>query len=320
VAEPVGTGQMGVCARLDIAYRGDAAGLPTSLVAKLPAADPAARALVAGAYRTEVAFYRHLAPTLAVRAPACHFSAVADEGANFVLLLEDVAPARQGDQLTGCAPDEALSAVENLAGLHGPRWCDPTLVEETGLTEIDAESVSTLAAVTADATERFTARFEGELGDDDREVLRRLPAVVEHWMLARRERFAPVHGDYRLDNVLFHPEGTDTVAVDWQTLGLGLPGRDLAYFVGTSLDPDDRQAHEQELVAAYHRALQGHGVSGYTLDECWDDYCYGALQGPLITVLGCAYGARTERGDRMFLAMVRRSCAAVRDLATYDLL
>jgi hypothetical protein len=72
-------------------------------------------------------------------------------------------------------------------------------------------------------------------------------------------------------------------------------------------------------VAAYHAALTGYGVEGYGLDECFDDYRFAALQGPLITVLGCAYGTRTERGDRMFLAMATRSCAAIRDLGSLGL-
>lgn len=40
------------------------------------------------------------------------------------------------------------------------------------------------------------------------------------------------------------------------------------------------------------------------------------LQGPLVSVFGCACGARTDRGDAMFAAMVDRSCTAMRDLDT----
>ena len=38
-----------------------------------------------------------------------------------------------------------------------------------------------------------------------------------------------MHGDYRLDNTLFDPDRTRITVVDWQTVGIGLPGRDLAY-------------------------------------------------------------------------------------------
>ena len=109
------------------------------------------------------------------------------------------------------------------------------------------------------------------------------------------------------------------VAVDWQTLSLALPARDLAYVVATSLDPDARRQAERELAAAYHGALVGHGVTSYSLEECWDDYRFAQLQVPLVAVFGQAYGARTERGDRMFAVMTARSCAAIRDLESFSL-
>jgi hypothetical protein len=109
------------------------------------------------------------------------------------------------------------------------------------------------------------------------------------------------------------------VAVDWQTLSLGLPARDLAYFLATGLPVAERRAHERDLVAAYHAALEGHGVASYDLDACWEDYRFSMVQGPLVAVFGCAYGTRTERGDRMFAAMVERACTAIRDLDTLAL-
>jgi hypothetical protein len=43
------------------------------------------------------------------------------------------------------------------------------------------------------------------------------------------------------------------------------------------------------------------------------------LQGPLVATFGCAFGTRSERGDRMFATMVARSCAAIRELGTLAL-
>ena len=48
---------------------------------------------------------------------------------DFVLLMEDLAPAEQGNQLTGCSTDQARTAVLELAKLHGPRWGDTTLYD-----------------------------------------------------------------------------------------------------------------------------------------------------------------------------------------------
>ncbi|MFL6022243.1 MAG: phosphotransferase family protein [Marmoricola sp.] len=314
---PVGTGQMGSCFR--IALEGDPR-LPATVLLKLPNPDPGTRAMVAGAYRSEVRFYTELASTVAVRVPACHFTTDVAEDGSFAMLLEDLAPAEQGDQIAGCSPVQASAAAVNLAGLHGPRWCDPTLLDVEGLTLNGPEDAALLASVYGPATDTFLEQLGEAISPATAEILRGCVEVAEQWSLARQERFGLVHGDYRLDNLLFLPDDPDAVwAIDWQTLSLGLPVRDLAYLIGTGLPVEDRRTHEREVVAAYHEALAAHGVAGYSLEDCWDDYRFALLQGPLVSVFGCAYGARSERGDAMFAAMVERSCAAMRDHGTLEM-
>lgn len=316
VVERVGTGQIGTCFRLTVQTP---AGVER-LIAKLPAPDPALRGMLAGAYRGEVRFYSQLAATVAVRAPAAHHVAMTPGTGDFTLLLEDLAPWQQGDQIAGCTVAHARDAALNLAGLHGPRWCDPALLDVEGLSINGPADAALLAEVYAPAVEIFVRDLAALLDDEDVTVLRRSAEVIEAWALARAERFALVHGDYRLDNLLFPADGAPgACAVDWQTLSLALPARDLAYLVATSLPVEARRAHEDALVAAYHGALLKHGVSGYELRTCREDYRFAMLQGPLVAVLGCSYGTRTERGDEMFATMVRRSCAAIRDLGTLDL-
>ncbi|MBE1536645.1 phosphotransferase family protein [Actinomadura algeriensis] len=316
--EKVGSGQIGACYRLRLECADGAGGVPRRLVAKLAAEDEGARAFLWPVYRAEVAFYRDLAATVDVRTPRCHYGAISDDGTSFVLLLDDLHPAVQGDQLAGCAPERAAGAVANLAGLHGPRWCDAALLDLPWLNAVGDDDAAQLGEVFGPAVETFVERFDGRLSGADVRTLRESAAAIAAWVVGRPERFALVHGDYRLDNLLFADDGRVT-AVDWQTLGIGHPLRDLAYFLGTSLTPDDRAARERDLVGVYHAELERYGVTGYDLDACFDDYRFAALQGPLITVLGCAYGTPTERGDRMFLAMAARSCAAIRALGTLDL-
>jgi hypothetical protein len=316
--EPIGTGQMGSSFRLRLTYAGDAGGRPSTIVAKLPSPDPAMRPMAAGAYRTELGFYLDLAESLAVRTPVCHHAAISEDNASFVLLLEDLHPARQGDQIAGATEAEAGAAVTNLAGLHGPRWCDPTLLDLSWISSIDEEGAAMLGEVMGSAVTTFVDRYAGRLDPADAALLPAIADAISAWIVGRPERFAPIHGDYRMDNLMFFPTG-EMAAVDWQTIGVGLPARDVAYFLETSLDPELRRAHERELVGAYHRALVGHGVTDHSFEECFEDYRFAALQGPLITVFGAAYGTPTERGDEMFLAMISRSCEAVRDLATLEL-
>jgi hypothetical protein len=315
-SEQVGTGQMGTCYRLRL--DGDAT-LPSSVLVKLPAADSAARALVIGAYAIELRFYREVAPTVAVRVPTVHHQAIDLDTGAFTLVMEDLAPAVQGDQVAGCTPAQARAAAVNLAGLHGPRWCDPTLSDIEGLAIQGPDDAALLAEFYAPALDIFVDGLGDLLEPAAVETLRATLALAEAWTLGRGERFGLVHGDYRLDNLMFTPGSDVVTAVDWQTLSLGLPARDLAYLASTGLAVEDRRSSDEGVVAAYHAALVGHGVDGYPLEDCWDDYRYAMLQGPLVSVFGCAYGARTDRGDAMFAAMVNRSCAAIRDLGTLDL-
>lgn len=302
----IGTGQIGACYRLR--FNGS-----ESLLVKLPPPNLAEREMMAGAYRGEVRFYQQVASTVAVRTPYCHHAEIDDSG-DFVLLMEDLAPAVPGDQIAGCSVEQARAAVVNLAGLHGPRWSDSTLLEVDTLTLNGPDEIALLLEMYGPTTELFLDALGDLVSAEDTATLRACVPAIEPWLLARAERFGLVHGDYRLDNLLF---GDDVAAVDWQTLSLALPARDLAYFVATSLSLEDRREHERDLVAAYHSALVQHGVGDYPLELCWDDYVFAMLQVPLVATFGCAYSTnRTERGDRMFAVMVERGCAAIRELGT----
>jgi hypothetical protein len=315
----VGTGQTGSSFRVHVTFAGHS-DLPTSFVAKLPAQDPEVRRRVAYGYRAEVAFYEAVAATVQVPVPKCFFSAISDNGESFVLLLEDLYPAQQGDQIAGCTPEQARPSVVALAGLHAPRWSDPAWRQffATAMPIADANASKALGDVARMAADMFLDRLGHRLDAATRHTLDAYPTRVPAFLLANPQRFSLLHGDYRLDNLLFDPTAGSVTVVDWQTLAVGLPARDLAYFVSTSLDPEVRRAHEHALVEAYHTALVSLGVEDYDATECFDDYRIGMLQGPLIATLGAAFSATTARGDEMMLVMLERSCAAIRDLETLD--
>ncbi len=114
-----------------------------------------------------------------------------------------------------------------------------------------------------------------------------------------------VHGDYRLDNMMFG--GPYPVAVvDWQSPTIGSAGQDLAYWVGTSLDPALRKAHDRELVTHYFEALSNYTIGDYSLEQCWDDYCHFAFAGWNMAVIASILVEQTPRGDDMFMLMAMR--------------
>jgi hypothetical protein len=311
----IGTGQMANSFRLRPTYVGDQGSAPATVVAKLAAGDLAARQRVADGFRKEVGFYAKVVHTVDVRAPQCWYWAITEDGTDFTLLLEDIFAARPGVQVDGCSLEQAKAAVTNLAALHAPRWNDESLFDLEFVARADEPSAAFLGDIFATATEQFVERFDA-LDKEEITTLRRAAQVIGNWVLARPTPFSITHGDYRLDNLMFPPTGSEVVALDWQTTNAGPPARDLSYFLGTSLQPQVRKANEASLVAAYHDELTRRGVTGYSADECFDDYRLGQLQGPLITVLGAIYATaqRSQPGDDMFVSMAKRSCAAIVDL------
>ncbi len=318
-AQRVGTGQTGVAYRLRI----DADEGPATVVAKLAAGDQAARHRVRNGYRREVGFYAEIAATVEVRTPRCWYAAIAPDGLSFTLLLDDLAPLVPGVQAEGCSVAQAEDAVDNLVALHAPRWNDDSIFALPFLPRPTEAGADLLGGIVTAAAEQFLSRYSADLEPAEADILRRSAAAVGAWQLARPEPFTVVHGDYRLDNLLFPPDGGGgAVVVDWQTLVVAPAGRDLAFFLGTSLRVEDRRAVERHLVGTYHAALVKRGVAGYSAERCFEDYRLGQLQGPMVTMIGAAYatGERSPGSDAMFLAMARRSCAAIRDLDSLDLL
>jgi aminoglycoside phosphotransferase (APT) family kinase protein len=315
--EPIGTGQTSSTYRLTI----DAENCAPSLIAKLADGEEEARQRVATAHRNEIGFYRQLAPRIDVPVPRCRHAAISDDGASFTLLLEDLSPRLPGRQADGCSLAQATTAVRHLSRLHAARWNDDALSAVDFLLPLTEARASFLADLARTATDQFIARYDQHLEPDDVGTLRAVAEVLFEWQLNHQEPFALVHGDYRLDNLMLDPAGDDVVVVDWQTVSVALPARDLGYFIGTSLPVEQRRAQETHLVRTYYEELHAQGVRGYAFNRCATDYRIGQLHGPMITVIGSftSSGPRSPQADAMFLSMARRSCAAVRDHHSIDL-
>lgn len=321
--EPIGTGQTGASYRFHLEPAPDQTGpAPATVVLKMHAGDRAARARICRAYRQETGFYQTFASSTRMEIPRCWSAAISADSLSYTLVLEDAAPARPGRQVDGCTTDQATLAVRNLAGLHAPFWGDPDLQDRAAwLRRADDETLRFQQSLFLGAADGFVGRYAAELSAADTATLLRCAEEFFRWGQEIRHHSSLIHGDYRLDNLLFDEHG-HVVTVDWQTLEEGFPGRDLAYFLSTALPPADRRRHEVALVAAYHQRLVELGVDGYSADDCFTDYRLGLPHGPMTTMIGCMYaaGPRSAGSDEMFLSMAINSAAAIRDLDLFDLL
>ena len=294
-AERIGTGQIGASYRLQLQGRD----VPPTIVAKLAADDRAARERVKDGYRKEVTFYLELGTRVLGHVPRCWHGAITDDATAFTLLLDDLAPAVPGVQADGCTLEQAAAAVRNLAGIHAATWCDDALLAAGWLEPWNARAAEFLGDVIVGAAEQFVDRYDDALDSADVDALRRAAASTGAWAATPVELFAVVHGDYRLDNLMFSPDGP-VVALDWQTATVGSPTCDLAYFLETSLDVELRRGHERELLTVYADALVAGGVGRDEAERCLRSYAADLRQGPLITMLGAIYadGGALRRGRR----------------------
>ena len=324
-AEPtrIGDGLVG----MNLRYRLTGEGVPASVVVKLASDDPTSRATGTALrnYEREVKFYGEIAATVEVRAPRCHFADWHETTGDFVIVLEDMAPAEQGNQIAGCSIEHARVAVAELARLHGPRWNDPTLWDVDWLQRrTETDGAAQLKGIYQMVKPGFLATFGAALhdvaGDDGPALVDRLERSLDGYVAAKDEPFTVTHGDYRLDNMLFASGagGVPCAVVDWQTPGHGNGIADLAYFIGAGLLPEDRRRHEWDLVDLY---ISGVETYGHRLDRDWvrTHYRREALSGVVMAVVASQIVQRTERGDQMFAAMATRHALQALDHDSIEL-
>lgn len=317
-AEKVGTGQMCDSFRLTLDWR-DAATSPASVIVKCPSHDEASRNIAAltGTYKKEVSWYQELAAGSGVPAPVCFHADIAPNQVDFILVLSDLTPARQGDQLAGLGFADLRPCITAAARLHALLWNDPRLDQLPWLAHDSSDTVRTLFPRFYEGfRQRYATRLAPEALDLGAGLVQRLDAYLARAHAAR----TLVHGDLRIDNVLFSPDDQRCWLVDWQTLGRGSGATDIAYLVGTSIaDPIARTAADRPAFEHWISALSAAGVAP-DIDSLWTDYRIGALSGYFMAVFASMSVARTERGDEMFAVMAERPARQALALGSLDLL
>lgn len=318
--EAIGTGQMSDSYRVALTYADSAADGPASVVLKVAASDPTSRStgVGLGAYEREIRFYLEIAPRIDGPIASCHHAGFDPDEGWFTLLLEDASPAEQGDQIAGCDPGQARLAISELARIHASTWESEELEGKSWLNAPQLLNQELLAQLLPG----FLERYEDRLAAEHKEVCTRFVDSVDSWLGARPRPFALQHADYRLDNLLFGLPGSPQplTVVDWQTVSFGPAMLDASYLLAGSLELDDRRAHEEDSLRAYHDGLISGGVKGFSWEACWEGYRHQAFHGVLMAIAASMLVVRTERGDDMFMTSLARGAQQVLDLDALDLL
>lgn len=314
-AEPVGHGTSSMVARLHLRHAPGEDG-PASVIAKFAQAraERSTAAIVVAGFAREVAAYRHFGADTPFRIPHCHHAEIDGEG-TFNLILEDLdAGCRPGDQIAGCSVPEARAVVHELAGLHGAWWRSPVL--DTLDWPRRRESVAAQsAAVYARGAAKMRARFAGTLGPARLAVIEAALPLIEGWNATAPAAASLIHADARVDNMMFEDraEGVRACLIDLQSIAVGDPANDLAYFLAGSLDPADRAACERDLVAAHAAQIRATGAD-YSDARAWDLYRGYAIAGMAGTVMAAGLVGDNAHNDRLLMTLATRNIAAVEAL------
>ncbi|EID13218.1 phosphotransferase enzyme family protein [Mycobacterium xenopi RIVM700367] len=312
--ERIGTGQMSECYRIELAYSGETPVGPPSVVLKVAATDPVSRqtGLTLGLYEREVRFYREIAPRVHGPLAPCYHAAFDAAAGAFDVLLGDASPAVVGDEIRGATTSQAMVAVAELGRLQGQLFSDIGLADAAWLNRDAPINQALMTQLYAG----FLDRYGDGISPEHHEVCERLVNGFDSYLAGdsgERRIDGLLHGDYRLDNLLFGAAGADRplTVVDWQTVTWGPALTDLAYFVGCALPVADRRALYDDLLSAYHDALGPDAP--LTLADVYEGVRGQSFFGVMMAIVSAMLVERTERGDALFMTMLQRHCQHVLD-------
>ena len=313
-----GIGMLGILVRVDLTYDGPAPDAPQTVIAKFPSATPGNReiGMTYRLYEREVNFYTRVCAQIGgLAAPRCFGGQYDPTTGDSFLLLEDLGAYRTGDQVKGCTAAEAMMILDAVIPLHATYWdrIDDPLMD--GVTKVDdPPQIAGIAGGCAVGWDPCVQMFPEAMPDEIRAVKDKFLAAVPelHRMVGRLVQTV-IHGDLRLDNMMFGDTADlrPVVLLDWtltKTSGL----HDVAYLVSQNVDLEERRAHENEIIEHYHRGLLEHGVEGYSLEQCWEDYRLVVLHLFAYAVLiAGTLDPSNDRGAAFMRQMLHRSSSAV---------
>ena len=317
---PIGTGQMAESYRVTFAS-GTNGQLSNSVVVKVPSQSESSRGAsrVTRCYELETSFYATLQSKVGVQAPDClhvWYDATDDD---FVLVLEDIVGAAQGDQLQGATTQQASAAVQQLVALHASLWDSPVLDTITWANRHSFEGAAGTRDLLRKVFDGFALRFADLVQPEVMQLGKKFVQQIDGYDAAFPKNHTIIHRDFRLDNLLFSATDPASVkVVDWQTVAIGPGALDLGYFIGASFPTQQRRECEEQLVRQYHEGITRAGVQ-LSWQDLWDQYRLFATSGYIMAIVASMLVKQTERGDAMFAAMANRHGQQMLDLNTIEL-
>lgn len=309
-----GFGARGSYTRLRLNYSRQKPGVPQSLFAKFSLGDQEMRARYAQMYKSEVNFYREIAPLVGLRTPRCYFAGMDVDSGHSLLLLEDLA-GRAGDNLVGCSTGEAEKLFGRIAAFHARWWESVQLSRWKWLPSYGEDYPAWMSYRLLKAWPIFRRKYDemlsGWVVSAAERALRQIPEIFQTFA-AGPTTFT--HGDFALDNVRFDLPDAPLVLYDWQLVRRAPGARDISWFLVRSLPISQRRADEDYLVRSYYEALVEAGIHDYSLENLHHHIMLGYLVAFLIIIsAGANADFSSKRGRQHITARIERNIAVLKD-------
>ena len=291
--------------RLRPVYDAPEPGAPASLVVKRPKARTFGQLREGEGFANEIRFYTEVAPGLPITTPRAILGGV--EGAQAILVLEEVDGLQPVNFLRGIEPEHEVRAVPALARLHAHAWGDaslppslPQLADPTFRARIGEGFDRGWAASRAYFVDAGHTAFV-EIGD----------ALVGRAADTIAPLGAPatlLHGDAHFENLPLRRDasGDDVVFLDWEAVRRGHASFDVAVFCVQSYRSAARRLQEQRVVDE-HAA----GVVRARPDVGWSDPWLDYRRGVLYWMIHMLQDASLAPGAPPWIVIDRYVAAAV---------
>ena len=315
-----GVGFMGEVGKLSVTYAG-ADDAPSSIIAKFPTQSPEISAMMrpTRVFEREHRFYAELASETPVRTPiayhvVCETNPDPDVAETYLLLMEDLSALTEGDQVAGVSIEQATAAMIGLAKHHARFWGGAGLDAADFIPPIDGPLNQAGQAIYEASLPGFKQVF-GDVLTPEMDALADAYTAANPSLLAAFGRMPTtlVHFDFRADNLFFDSDGS-VVVIDWQAISRGGGAADVGYFLSQNLAVENRRAHEDSLLRAYHDTLVENGVGGYDYETFFDDYRLAIMYGWIIPVFAVgSLDVSSERAMELWRTVIDRTQTAIAD-------
>ncbi len=214
-----------------------------------------------------------------------------------------------------CSVAEAGLVVDALADLHAAAGAAPHPDEVDPLYALDGKRARGMTRLVCRTLGRRPKSLLGRVPEqilEDSRILADRPGRYADVLAGFPQAF--LHNDTHRGNVGIAADRA--VLIDWQNCGWGPALKDVAYFLGTSLDPADRRQHERDLLQRYLARVREAGGTVPDGEDAWFGYRVLMVTAYVAAAVTAMFGARLQAAANAEEGL-NRACAAVADLDSF---